>query len=89
MSRYTHGSKKGATLPLRIGRGDRDRDVDMSRSHNLDASEAVSDTSTTHAMLSTIMEQMSAFHNRLASLEAPPSAPSHAPSLHADELRHP
>jgi hypothetical protein len=81
--------KEGATLPLRISRGDRDRDVDMSRSHNLAASEAVSDKATTHAMLSTIMEPLSAFHNCLASLEAPPRAPFHVPSPHAEELRHP
>jgi hypothetical protein len=37
------------------------------------------------------MEHMSAFHNRLASLEAPPLAltPNSAPPSPADDLRHP
>jgi hypothetical protein len=43
--------KKGATPPARTSRGDRGRDVDMSRSPCPAASEATSDIATAEAML--------------------------------------
>jgi hypothetical protein len=80
--------KECFTSPLRGGRSDRGRNVNKLRSPSSVASEAVSNIATTHAMLGTITEQLSGFHNRLASLEAPPRAPSPAPAPYVDEQRH-